>query len=357
MKNTPQSPNKWRALYELAAEAQEIAAWEWLYEDQMFGLRVPGSPNTWYVSIMGTNGEHLCYCFYKGEAGVHTILSLKEKLMSLDESNEALVAYIQLQFMRAQSCIQVSFEEMDMVSDDQLVHLERLGIQYDEDELWTSISDWTPDLRAWPIDEDQIDVVHTLLKKTLEITQQYRDRPEGLPQWEGYGAPLPIYAATASSSGELEWTQTQELIDSSNLLGEPYRPLYPDGWTQLKKMPKKRVELAAGRMLPISGIQPSDDARPYYINPIIVVDIKAGNILGAAMSSEETSDLEAQVLQIFMDLGICPAAVRVGDPVTLAFLKPCLDLANIEVSLHDRATELFATITEQMNDMSEETPE
>ncbi len=351
MKNTPQTQNKWQALYELAVDAQEVAAWEWLYEDQIFGLRLPNNPYTWYVSVMGTSGEHLCYCFYRGEAGLEAFKSLKDKLMSEDEPQEALLMYYQLQFMRAQNCIQVSFEEMDLMSDEQLAHLERIGMQWDENELWTSITDWTPDLQSWPIEEDQIDVVHTLLQKTLEIAQLYLNCPGELPQWEGYDTPVPIFTATQGSNGHLEWTQTLERVDGSKAFGEPYQPLYPDGWAQLKRMPQKKVELGAGRMLPISGIQPSDDVRPYYLNPVVVFDPKAGNILGVAMSSEDAQDVEAQVFQIIMDFGICPTTVLVGDPVTLHFLKPCLDLANIKVALHDGATQLLAMITEQMNEM------
>jgi hypothetical protein len=358
MEKAKQTRQRWHALYELTVKAGAVGAWEWLYEDQLFGIRVPDSPHTWYASVMGTNGEHLCYCFYRGQKGLESFLAMREKMMAMDEDNITLMRYYQLQFMRAQNCIQVSFEEEDLVDDAQLAHLEQIGIQFEGDGLWSCITDWTPSLAPWPIEEAQIDLVHTLLEKTLEVAQQYENTPDKLPVWEGNGMAMPIYTATAAADGSLVWAVTEEVVDTTQENEPDYAPLYPKGWAQLKNTPQKKVVLAAGRMMDLHGIQPSEDQRPYYIDPILIIHTETGEMLGMAMSGEETVDLEAQILQIIMDLGSRPQAVLVADELSLDLLEPCLDLAGIQSGLDASATQALAMATmqlgEMMGDMREE---
>jgi hypothetical protein len=339
----------WLKLYKLADKAGEISAWEWLFEAQMFGLRVPQSNETWYASIMGSGGPHQCYCFYKGNDALDTLVQMRDNLSSLDEENHEMEHYYMMQFMRLQNCIQVSFEEEDVISEEKLEHLQELGIGPDKKGLWPSLSDWSKGYHPWLIAEDQIELTTILLEKTLEIAQHYEDTPEALEPWEDFGNKMPIFTATTDKNGALVWTETEEIIDY-NTAEATYTPLYKKGWEGLKKVRKKVEVIVAGKLYTGMPVQELPENRPQYHDPILVVNPEKGEILGFAMRLEENPDMEGQLLQIFLDAGICPELVLIADLDTYDILGTCLEAAEIDVDIHEGAAEILASIMSNMND-------
>ena len=71
---------EWKRLYEFAVKVKELAPWEWMYEDQIFGVQNPEAEEIGFVSIMGIAGEHFGISFYDATCTVSlrvaTMLSL-----------------------------------------------------------------------------------------------------------------------------------------------------------------------------------------------------------------------------------------------------------------------------------------
>ena len=61
---TPPTKDEWRKLYELAGQVKVLAPWEWMFEDEIFGVQDPETGVTGFVSVMGTAGEHLGVALY-----------------------------------------------------------------------------------------------------------------------------------------------------------------------------------------------------------------------------------------------------------------------------------------------------
>jgi hypothetical protein len=53
-------------LYDLADELYRLAPWQWMFEDELIGLRHPRTKELAQISIMGANGEHISLALYLG---------------------------------------------------------------------------------------------------------------------------------------------------------------------------------------------------------------------------------------------------------------------------------------------------
>ncbi|MCC6568662.1 MAG: hypothetical protein IT315_05445, partial [Anaerolineales bacterium] len=53
MKHTP-SLEEWRKLYDLMAQLKDLAPWEWMEEDDIFGIQMPETGELGFISVMGT---------------------------------------------------------------------------------------------------------------------------------------------------------------------------------------------------------------------------------------------------------------------------------------------------------------
>ncbi len=70
MKTPTPTLEEYRQLYEAALAFKEEAPWEWMTEDQVFGVRDPETGEIGYASIMGMLGEHLALALYLGSAAL-----------------------------------------------------------------------------------------------------------------------------------------------------------------------------------------------------------------------------------------------------------------------------------------------
>ncbi|GAB6172248.1 hypothetical protein JCM15765_17260 [Paradesulfitobacterium aromaticivorans] len=49
---------EWRSLYEAAIAFKQSACWEWMYDDEIFGVVDPETGETAYCCVLGNAGEH-----------------------------------------------------------------------------------------------------------------------------------------------------------------------------------------------------------------------------------------------------------------------------------------------------------
>lgn len=65
------SGQTWRDLYQAAAEFKNIRPWEWMHDDEVFGVQNPSSTGEiGYCCIMGALGEHFTLGVYLGSDGL-----------------------------------------------------------------------------------------------------------------------------------------------------------------------------------------------------------------------------------------------------------------------------------------------
>ncbi|GAB4269650.1 MAG: hypothetical protein Kow0054_31730 [Deferrisoma sp.] len=72
-KGTPMSDEQeevWTRLIRVAVEVKTLAPWRWMDEAQVFGVVDPDTGEHGYVSVMGTQGEHLAMAVYRGPVGL-----------------------------------------------------------------------------------------------------------------------------------------------------------------------------------------------------------------------------------------------------------------------------------------------
>ena len=58
MRDRTGTEDTWHKCFERACRIRELAPpWEWMYEDQLFGVEDPESENTAWLSVKGADGD------------------------------------------------------------------------------------------------------------------------------------------------------------------------------------------------------------------------------------------------------------------------------------------------------------
>jgi hypothetical protein len=271
---------KWRALYDLAAQARELAPWTWMYESQVTGIKVPASPLTWYLSIMGSNEEHLCYCFYKDMPGLEGLAMMRSQDFDTaemeDEETQATMLYGMMSSVRSQSAFHVSFEQDEILPDEQKEWLQKMGIKPSKAGLHTALTDYTPGMFPWIIREEDIELVTQLLQAAIIITKEVQKEGEaGFPDWD-FEEDMRIYTATFGADGQVQLSTEVQTVDlTEEYLESKLDPMrYPAEWEKISKLKAGKQVLAMGRLFMNNTVRESEEHRPSSPDPMVIVDTR-----------------------------------------------------------------------------------
>ena len=170
----------WQWLIDVAIAIRDLAQWRWLFDSQMIGVRVPGSDEIWYCTIMGYLGEHLAVTACRGEKGLAVIQAM--------ESHDGVNPMAR---MLALEAISVSFEDKKDLAPPDLYLYSRSKKNFKGPRVWPQFLDYTPSCVPWVLNRDQVVVFTTILTEVLEITRRSKDDKSLIPDIEQDGRDPP----------------------------------------------------------------------------------------------------------------------------------------------------------------------
>ena len=121
---------EWGRLYAAAGRVKEMAPWEWMMEDDVFGVRNPERDEIGFVSVMGAGGEHFAGALYQGAAALYDFLALSEA--GRDGRGDSVVAGRVLEIPQ----LQASFEDRGHLQKEDRDVIKKLGLKFRGANSW-----------------------------------------------------------------------------------------------------------------------------------------------------------------------------------------------------------------------------
>ena len=100
-------------MYELAFQFKGARLWQQLYDDEVFAVKLSDG-EIGYCSVMGKMGDHFALGLYVGDEGYQSYQLL------LDADHDAMDDVEMGFLMTSQNCLQCSFENKDLLSEEEL---------------------------------------------------------------------------------------------------------------------------------------------------------------------------------------------------------------------------------------------
>src|SRR5690606_28813463 len=123
----------------------ELGPWEWMEEDDLFGVQDPETGELGFVSIMGMAGEHYAVGVYRGAKGLYGYLHLKEMDPFLIRT-EDLLNIPQLQ---------ASLEDRELLEKRDRDQIKSLGLKFRGRNAWPQFRSYRPGYAPWYIEKDE----------------------------------------------------------------------------------------------------------------------------------------------------------------------------------------------------------
>jgi hypothetical protein len=312
MKEQSPSSQEWAALYQVAADFKRLAAWEWMYDSDLFGVQNPADGEIGYCCVMGNLGEHYALGVYLGTEGLASYLHIQSGAV---EPPDMGVLYVQ-------KCLMASYEDRELLEQPDRALIKELGLKFRGRNAWPLFRSYRPGYHPWFLTGAEARFLTIALEQAIDLALRFKDDSQLLiPPREGqYFVRVPEQRADG-----LHWSD--QWLAPAPIKLEEVLPPQPDELRiqRIKQTIKARQGAwEADYFRAPTPIQEHKGERPYYPYMSLWVDRASGMILHTDMTP--TADYRAAFQQQFLDLiarvGFMPRELYVKRPEAQALLTP-----------------------------------
>jgi len=308
-----------RRLYEAAAHLKQEGPWEWMLEDEIFGVRNPETGEVGYVSIMGTLGEHLALALYLGSEGLYGF-------WRLSQGQEPDIPELILETRH----LQVSFEDRNTLHAKDRETIKALGLKFRGQQAWPMFRSYVAGHAPWFVTPEEARFLLVAIEQALEVTRRLHDDPEPLepPDRDQY-----LVRVHTEQGWVDEWFTPPP--------PPQYMPPAPDPERladMRRSLPHQQWILQASLSLMGIYVREKDQARPYLPYLLLVVEAASGMIFGTELLFAEPSlesmwgKVQAEFVNILTRMQGVPYRIEVPDKRLHSLLAPIA--AGLGTQLH-----------------------
>jgi len=267
-------------------QVKELAPWDWMYEDDVFGVEMPHDGGLGFVSVMGSLGKHYAVAVYLGQEGL-------EGLRRMEELGRELPPEFVLQVPH----LQASLEDREYIAPQDRQVMQKLGLKFRGAHAWPQFRSLRPGCFPWYLEAGEAETLRVALEQLLDVAGRILKHPE-------------ILRPTDSEEDYLVRVRDGETWkDSVRSFGRlPPKAVRLDMereiFERFKRLPPGRLTVEVDLFMLKSPVQDKQAERPYFPFELLLADHDSGYLLGFELFSPLPS-LEA------MWAGVPEAALRI----------------------------------------------
>jgi len=315
-----------RRIYAMAGDVQQMAPWRWMYETEVFGVKIPGTDRIYFVSVMGSEGQFAAISAYRGRQGLAQFFEFQDHVENMPPETILTIPHMML-----------SFTDREELDKDQLSSIRASGLKFRGAGNWPRLEITEPAyLPVLPEGDSLTDWV-VILEQTLEVTRRAASGTDFLFREHGeYDAVL--VREQAEKSGELIWRDIYEAIDLEPMI-KSFRLRVPMGMVEkVSGLPEKSMVIETDLVMLPNPVKPRGE-RGYLPFALLLVEKKSGFVLGSKILAPEP-DLNAlhetvagKVMDELLRLGYRPTLIEVRSRLLHGLLEQPLKEARCQVLL------------------------
>jgi hypothetical protein len=339
-KFTAPSPHELKALYRTADRIKELAAWQWMNESELFGVRNPETGEIGFVSVMGMAGEHFAVSVYLGAEGLEGFENLTAQLLPDDPMS--LLNIPQLQ---------VSFENRDLLNQQDREEIKSLGLKYRGQKAWPMFRSYRAGFMPWHVTSDEARFLTCALEQLLEVAPRVRENSDVLHgNQDEY-----LVREPREPEGKLYWEDRLMTIPAAKPLSFQVR-VVPETLDEAAKLPLIEFEIEMD-FFPSPAPVAEKGQRPYFPYTLLVADSKSGAILGVEMipplpTLQHAWELLPQsLIDSCLSNGSIPRKITVREEIHYQLLLPLTKAMRFQLQRSDDLPALDPAIDGMMNMM------
>jgi len=315
-----------KEIYTMAEELQDMSPWNWMYESEVFGVKIPGTDRIYFVSVMGAEGQFEAIAAYRGRQGLAQFFQFQEEVETMPPETIFTIPHLML-----------SFTDRNELDREQLDSIRSTGLKFRGAGNWPRLEINEPGyLPVLPGGETLSDAM-VVLEQALEVADRamlgtdflFREHPE-------FDAVL--VREQVREGGETIWRDIYEVLNADPVIKSFRLGVFEETVEQVAGLPEKKIVIETDLVLLPKPVKPRGE-RGYFPFALLMVDKRSGIVLGANVLSpvpDLTSLYESvagKVLEELIQLNYRPTRIEVRSSLMHGLLESPLQEARCRVLL------------------------
>lgn len=277
-------PNQadWQRLYQATEIYRQLAPWEWMDDDHIFGVECQEAGEIYYCGVLGGLGEVFALVAYEGREGLDGYL----KLLSGEIEEGPLVT-------ECQRALMASFENRSDLDPRDREVIGAMGRKYRGSHAWPVFRHYLPGYFPWFLTASQARTLAACLEQAVAVLPRHAFNRKLL------GDPTAghhLVRVCKISAGREEW-HDEILPSPSPQKASPTVPVNEVGIARLHRQTKRRAgDWKIGYCYAPMPVQEHPDQRPYFLRLLGIVDAESGFVLSIQLEAPDKH------LPVFRDL-------------------------------------------------------
>ncbi|MBC9785734.1 hypothetical protein H1S01_14675 [Heliobacterium chlorum] len=323
----------WLRLYEAAVSFKQLRCWEWMDDDQLFGVQNPRTKEIGFCSILGGLGEFFGLTLFLGESGFRGFQDmLRGRLDPVDA-------------LHVQHALMVSFDSRDQMDSEDMKIIRSLGYRFRGKHAWPSFRQFEPGYYPRHLTDNEVELMTLVLEQAIDVSQRCLDRQltigeadvnknflvrvprednQGDLQWEDHWLSLlQIFSYDRKESKEKSPTAAFDEIMLASILRQKRR-----------KQGTWEIDCFYA---PTGPVCESPKQRPYYPYMYAVGHKQSGYILDFHMveKAAEAAEFTGRFLQKLQTIPELPKFIEVKKPEVQKLFEPIVTRLGITLVLKE----------------------
>lgn len=307
------TPDEWRTLYATAVAFRDRAPWEWMEEEEVFGVQDPESGVVGYCTITGNLGEHFALIVYRGTAGLDGLWRMR-----LGPPPGPMTSLVEVLVL--QDCLMASFEDRELMQPADLERFKHLGLKFRGRNAWPQLRSYLPGYEPWHLTGSESRFLTCALQQALEVAERYQE--DTLPAPGPFG-PYLVRVPAPGSDGRV-WHDALRRPEA--LPNEPVPKelqVDPARLARLREsLPGTDGIIEVDLFTAPTVIREAKDQRPFLPTLLLMVDAGSEHLLGVGtFPSGGPVPAAAAFVDSLERVGMLPAQARVAQEAVYAALE------------------------------------
>jgi hypothetical protein len=300
MSDIKPTTDEWSRLCQAAIRIKEIAPWEWMAEDELFGVQDPETGELGFISVMGALGEHFALAVYLGARGLYGFWEL----------SNAEDGFVEIFYEIPQ--LQVSFGDRSELTPEDRQVIKNLGLKFRGQAAWPQFRSHRPGFFPWYLEAHEARFLTHALEQAADVALRVKQDPTLLTSG---GADDYLARVPQKKGGSLTWTDQVVTVEKP----EPARISF-----EIAAGPLNKFDLLSKRQMNVEidlFVMPTPigkkGERPSVAYALMVVDSASGMLLmNDVLTPDPTLEamwgqIPARLVNRFVTLKIAPSHVSI----------------------------------------------
>lgn len=309
--------------YKLAMRLKELAPWNYLYESDVFGVRMPEDGKIYFLSIMGSGGEHYAISAYEDVLGLVGFLQLLEPAKWLRPIEMMLIPHMM-----------VSFEDRDRIDPPVRKKMKELGFVFRGQNAWPDFRQVIPGFVPCMPDEEALRRLLIIMEQAINVLERAKTDAELIGSNNMSDDVFLVRATSGPVSGSGEWEDTHWTFEPPSI---SYQMNFNVGERdRISSLPRSSDILQADiAMLSNQVAEPGKKA--FFVSMFVAMSKQTGMALDfRTLTPEEGinamhSLFPDMLIKTILKLNWKPAAIEIRHPLFYQMAKDALEPANLRI--------------------------